>query len=353
MEAMEINGPKIEKAKRKSKLVAIILWIFLGEVSAHNIYLGKLKKGLSLCLFYYVIRGTLTIFYMNSGNVSIFNLFFSSIPVIGLIIDPIIVMITQNKLVGLFGLICCLGILFNMIFELTEILQDKYKDDNNQNVFSATEDFKEEPKKKGKALVLCILGIGSFIHDLYLGRIKRTFVICGISFIYTFILNIVYFTLSGIKGYTGLNNILEVYKNNSGLKTIGIAGTIIGFLIIIYWLYEFISIIKGKIKDDNGNYVFLASAQSKIKEDIVYIRGDVGIIDSKILYLLKDRMEKVEKIGKLKKSVNLDIYDPAQEEKVKARYKEHAKSLELNEEFTDKICDLILEESKRVQEQQK
>ena len=331
MEVLEAQSLNTVQTKGKSKLVAIILWIFLGQISAHNIYLGKIKKGLCLAIFYVVS----CIIFKKLGNESVSDFVFFDF-----IITPIKVMVSRNFLAGLFGVTCSLGILTNMIFELVEIVRGKYRDDNNQNVFSPLNNIKKEPKKI-KAFILWVLGIvtSTFIYDLYLGRIKRFSVLFGIAYI-TLRGNIFFFF--GTKEYT------EYFLDFS------INSPLFVFLVIVvgqvlYSIYELINIATGKIKDDDGNYVFLTSVQLKIKDKMEYIRSDVKIIDSKILFLLKERMEKVEQIGKLKKVLKLDIYDPIQEEKVKTTYKEHAKSLSLDESFTEKICQNILEESKKIQ----
>jgi len=43
------------KPRKKSMLIALLLWFFLGFLSAHKIYLGKVREALRLILLYFFL----------------------------------------------------------------------------------------------------------------------------------------------------------------------------------------------------------------------------------------------------------------------------------------------------------
>ncbi len=82
---------------------------------------------------------------------------------------------------------------------------------------------------------------------------------------------------------------------------------------------------------------------------IIKIRDQIEKIDINLLSYINKRMIASRKIGQIKKELNCNVFDLRQEKKVKSRYKKLAKQYELDEKFVERICELILSESKRIQ----
>ena len=102
--------------------------------------------------------------------------------------------------------------------------------------------------------------------------------------------------------------------------------------------------------DGTGMNSYKDKTQKQLLETkLEKIRDKIQKIDQRLLSLIKDRMELAEKIAEVKQTLNLDIYDAGQEEKVKRKYKKTAVQLGINEKVTENICKLILKESKKVQ----
>ena len=85
------------------------------------------------------------------------------------------------------------------------------------------------------------------------------------------------------------------------------------------------------------------------EKKILKIRDQIEKIDTNLLSYVKKRMIASRKIGQIKKELNRSVFDPRQEEKVKTHYIKLAKQYELDETFVERMCNLILSESKRIQ----
>ncbi|NOZ76939.1 MAG: chorismate mutase [Euryarchaeota archaeon] len=80
-------------------------------------------------------------------------------------------------------------------------------------------------------------------------------------------------------------------------------------------------------------------------------RREIDAIDGKIIELLEDRFRIIGDIARVKKAQGQAIYDAGREEEVRQRWREALR--DLDREFVDGVVDLILRESKRVQERVK
>jgi chorismate mutase len=80
------------------------------------------------------------------------------------------------------------------------------------------------------------------------------------------------------------------------------------------------------------------------------LRGEIDQIDNTVIQVLARRMQVSKDIKKIKQETGLATFDPAREEKLKARVSEMAGQNGLSEEFCLQLYELILAESKRVQD---
>lgn len=79
------------------------------------------------------------------------------------------------------------------------------------------------------------------------------------------------------------------------------------------------------------------------------LREKINVIDEDIINLLTKRNELSHEIGKFKKINNLPIRDEKREEELLRWVKEITKTNGLNTEFVEKLYELIIEESNRIQ----
>jgi len=79
-------------------------------------------------------------------------------------------------------------------------------------------------------------------------------------------------------------------------------------------------------------------------------RDNITSIDEKIVEWIAMRMQHSAQIGKLKKKMKLPVYDPSQETKVYKRATKNAKHYKVDTSMIVRIYQLILEESKKVQQ---
>jgi chorismate mutase len=80
-------------------------------------------------------------------------------------------------------------------------------------------------------------------------------------------------------------------------------------------------------------------------------REGIQAIDRQILELLGNRMRLAEKIGILKKGAGLPITDKQREDKLREAYIAYARKHGLPSEFVESLLEVILKESKRIQNQ--
>ncbi|MFH0868168.1 MAG: chorismate mutase [Candidatus Woesearchaeota archaeon] len=80
------------------------------------------------------------------------------------------------------------------------------------------------------------------------------------------------------------------------------------------------------------------------------LRNDIDNIDSKIIELLVKRKNIVKKVAATKKEKNLPILDEKREIELTKRLKEKAKIYGLDKDFVVALYEIILENSKKHQE---
>ena len=79
------------------------------------------------------------------------------------------------------------------------------------------------------------------------------------------------------------------------------------------------------------------------------IRKRIDKIDKQILEILSKRFALVEKINLIKKKKKVPVFDPSREQKLYQKIAKNSLDLGLSKDFTKKLFNLILEESKRLQ----
>ncbi len=80
------------------------------------------------------------------------------------------------------------------------------------------------------------------------------------------------------------------------------------------------------------------------------LRDKIDSIDEEIIQLLAKRMDAAIKIKTIKLKAGMATFDPSREEKLKTRIKKLAAQNRLSEGFCLRLYELILVESKRVQD---
>ena len=86
-----------------------------------------------------------------------------------------------------------------------------------------------------------------------------------------------------------------------------------------------------------------------IKRDLDDIRTGIDATDDKIIELLGDRRELVIRLARIKKVLDIPIYDRGREQALVDRVKKLGKKRSLNEEFVEVLFRLIMMNSKETQ----
>ena len=84
-------------------------------------------------------------------------------------------------------------------------------------------------------------------------------------------------------------------------------------------------------------------------KDLERIRAGIDAADNGIVELLARRRELVVELAKIKKALNIAIYDRKREQALVDRVKKWGVEHELNEEFVEVVFRLIIMNSKEVQ----
>ncbi len=248
--------------EKKSKAIAFLLWLLGGVYSAHNFYLGKYKKGttiISLLFLYCIITGI-----VGSVLVPIFNIIYEtniqgrmvvySSDWISALISTTVQYQNSHSILNLISLLCIVLICINLFWELYIIITEKYEDDTKSLVFFDNLNQKQEQKEKKKALYICIFGMTSFVHNFYLGRVKRGIVcVVGVS-----LLSWIYMIGSKINGLTDVTTNINPQTVQTLLTNKFFIFMIVSnLLVFVVWIVDFIAISKGAITDDNGRNLFI------------------------------------------------------------------------------------------------
>jgi len=81
------------------------------------------------------------------------------------------------------------------------------------------------------------------------------------------------------------------------------------------------------------------------------IRKEIDKVDNEIISLLARRKSLSREVGRLKKTKNKPVFDKKREIELITQINEKAKELGLEEDFVVSLYDIILEDSKKEQEQ--
>lgn len=81
------------------------------------------------------------------------------------------------------------------------------------------------------------------------------------------------------------------------------------------------------------------------------LREQIDRTDEEILILLKRRFQTVKKIGKYKKDNNIEIEDRNRENNLIIAKIAKARTMQLDEAFIRDLFELIIDESKKIQEE--
>ncbi|RLE52559.1 MAG: chorismate mutase [Candidatus Methanomethylicota archaeon] len=88
---------------------------------------------------------------------------------------------------------------------------------------------------------------------------------------------------------------------------------------------------------------------SNLMEDLKYLRSKMAELTLEIIRLSGERLALAKKIGEIKAKNNMPIEDPVVERKLKSKVLDLSQKHNIDVNFSLKLLDLLLEESKRVQ----
>ena len=83
------------------------------------------------------------------------------------------------------------------------------------------------------------------------------------------------------------------------------------------------------------------------------IRKNIEKIDTKIIALIKERLEMSEEVAKHKIQQGMKIFDEFREKKLHEIYQKTAKTIGISENLIKNIFEMIFSESKKAQKQSK
>ena len=79
------------------------------------------------------------------------------------------------------------------------------------------------------------------------------------------------------------------------------------------------------------------------------IRNEIDILDGKLLRLIKRRMILVQKISAVKKAGKIKLEDKKREKEILSKIKYQANSLAMDKAFVTEIFRLLINQSKKIQ----
>ena len=86
-----------------------------------------------------------------------------------------------------------------------------------------------------------------------------------------------------------------------------------------------------------------------MNESLESLRKSIEKMDHEILQMIHERMLLSNKLGKLKKEMELPVQYPAIESEVKKRYSHFGSQNNVSVDFCESLAKIILEESVRIQ----
>lgn len=84
--------------------------------------------------------------------------------------------------------------------------------------------------------------------------------------------------------------------------------------------------------------------------ELTNLRKIIDVLDDEILSLIAERQVVVERIGKLKASQKLAVFDPKREEILKKYHQELSEKYNLSLDFVINLFEIIMEEARRTQQ---
>lgn len=84
--------------------------------------------------------------------------------------------------------------------------------------------------------------------------------------------------------------------------------------------------------------------------ELTNLRKIIDVLDDEILSLIAERQVVVERIGKLKASQKLAVFDPKREEILKQYHQELSEKYNLSLDFVINLFEIIMEEARRTQQ---
>ncbi|HKL82327.1 MAG TPA: chorismate mutase, partial [Desulfobacter sp.] len=85
------------------------------------------------------------------------------------------------------------------------------------------------------------------------------------------------------------------------------------------------------------------------EQQIKPLRDEIDAIDARIISLLSQRREQVEKIVAVKKEHKVPIYHPAREEDVISRLREKASDMDVDPDLVENLYRTIMHQSRKSQ----
>lgn len=85
-------------------------------------------------------------------------------------------------------------------------------------------------------------------------------------------------------------------------------------------------------------------------DELNNLRKIIDVLDDEILALIAERQVVVERIGRLKATQKIAVFDPKREEILKQYHEELSQKYSLSIEFVIKLFETIMEESRRTQQ---
>jgi len=86
-----------------------------------------------------------------------------------------------------------------------------------------------------------------------------------------------------------------------------------------------------------------------MNDELRQLRGEIKDIDKELLDKVKARLEVAEKIGELKKNNGEKVEDREREEELEKFYESTAEELRLDVDFVKNLFQLVIQESKKIQ----
>lgn len=84
-------------------------------------------------------------------------------------------------------------------------------------------------------------------------------------------------------------------------------------------------------------------------DELTNLRKIIDVLDDEILSLISERQAVVERIGKLKATQKIAVFDPKREEDLKVYHTELSERYNLSLDFVINLFEIIIQESRKTQ----